>query len=39
MVLSGRVERTLLRGQLIYRGFSDNFEGLEPSGILLDSGD
>ena len=39
MVLSGRVERTVLRGKLIYKRFSDKFEGLEPSGVLLDSGD
>lgn len=36
MALSGRVERTLLRGKLIYKGFSDKFECLEPSGALLD---
>ena len=35
MVLSGRVERTVLRGKLIYKGLSDKFEGLEPSGVLL----
>jgi len=35
MVLSGRVERTFLRGQLVYKGFSDKFEGLKPSGVLL----
>jgi len=38
MVLSGRVEQTFLRGNLVYKGFSDKFEGLEPSGILLDLG-
>ena len=43
MVLSGRVERTVLRskllGELIYKGFADKFEGLEPSGVLLNLGD
>jgi len=38
MALFGRVERTLLRGKLIY-GFSDKFEGLKPSGVFLDLGD
>ena len=38
MVLFGKVERTFLRGNLIYKGSSDKFEGLEPSGILLDLG-
>jgi allantoinase len=35
MVLSGRVEQTILRGSPIYNGISDTFKNLGPVGILL----
>jgi allantoinase len=35
LVLSGRVEQTILRGHPIYNGTSDTFHGLVPSGLLL----
>jgi len=35
LVLSGRVEQTILRGNLIYNGISDTFNDLAPSGVLL----
>ncbi|KAH9965112.1 allantoinase [Lactifluus volemus] len=35
LVLSGRVEQTILRGNPIYNGISGAFKDLDPSGILL----
>ncbi|KAI9507793.1 allantoinase [Russula earlei] len=35
MVLSGRVDQTILRGSPIYNGISDTFFESEPSGVLL----
>jgi allantoinase len=35
MVLSGRVEQTILRGSPIYSGISNTFTNLEPLGVLL----
>jgi len=35
MVLSGRVERAILRGRPVYDGISNTFFDLEPSGVLL----
>ncbi|KAI0294990.1 allantoinase [Russula brevipes] len=35
LVLSGRVEQTILRGHPIYNGTSETFHGLVPSGLLL----
>jgi allantoinase len=35
LVLFGRVEQTILRGNPIYNGISDSFKNLVPSGILL----
>jgi allantoinase len=35
MVLSGRVEQSILRGSPIYNGISDMFTNSGPSGVLL----
>ncbi|OSD02548.1 allantoinase [Trametes coccinea BRFM310] len=35
LLLNGKVEKTFLRGRLIYSGPEQGFEGLEPTGILL----
>jgi allantoinase len=35
LVLSGRVEQTILRGRPIYDGISNTLFNLEPSGALL----
>ena len=35
MVLSGKVEQTILRGIPIYNGISDTFTNSRPAGILL----
>ena len=35
LMLKGKVEKTYLRGQLVYDGVTSGFNGLEPIGDLL----